>query len=352
MGCNPCIDTDLHPLLEHVKIPLFVSTALDGSPRGVAGNTAYTASPMREFDLLNHIYAANSSLDGRVLLPPGDDMGMVRLASKSGKLLAAVDQLVDGRHVRLAVTPIELIGRKAITRSLSDIAAMGATPLATLVAATLPPDFGRDRANALFDAMRITADHYHCPLIGGDLAFHADPSHPLVCSVTVLAEPVNDRIVVRSGARAGQGVYVTGHLGGSLQPDGLGRHLTFEPRIDAGIEILKTLGDRLGAMIDISDGLGRDASHIAELSKVRIVLNAERIPCNDGCDWKRAFSDGEDYELCFTALGEVPRDVVGVPITKLGEVLPRDPVDSRLVVVDDGGRMIDAGTLGWEHASK
>lgn len=304
---------------------------------------------MREFDLLNHIYAANSTLESRVLLPPGDDMGMVRLASKSGTVLAAVDQIVDGRHFRLATTPIELIGRKAITRSLSDIAAMAAQPLATLVAATLPPDFGHERANALFDAMRATADRYYCPLIGGDLAFHADPSHPLVCSVTVLAEPVNERIAKRSDANRGQGVYITGRLGGSLQPGGLGRHLTFEPRIDAAIELLKALGDRLGAMIDISDGLGRDASHIAELSRIRMVLNADRIPCNDGCDWKRAFSDGEDYELCFTASGEVPQKVAGVEITRIGEVKPRDAKDDRLVVVEVDGKAIDAAELGWEH---
>src|SRR5258705_8326148 len=121
---------------------------------------------MREFDVLKHIYAANAGLDRRVVIPPGDDMGMIRLRAAKGSLLAAVDQLVDGRHVRVATTPIELVGRKAITRSLSDIAAMGAQPLATLVAAALPPDFGEARANALFDAMRATADQYDCPLIG------------------------------------------------------------------------------------------------------------------------------------------------------------------------------------------
>ena len=307
---------------------------------------------MREFDLLQHIYASNPGLDRRVLIPPGDDMGMVRLRASKGNILAAVDQLVDGRHVRLATTPIELVGRKAITRSLSDIAAMGAQPLATLVAATLPPDFGQHRANELFDAMRTTAEKYDCPLIGGDLAFHSNASHPMVCSVTVLAEPVNDRVARRDGAKAGDGVYVTDRLGGSLQSDGQGRHLTFEPRIREGMEILKSLGDRLHAMIDISDGLGRDASHNAEMSKVRIVLWADQIPCNPGCDWRRALSDGEDYELLFAASREVQQKIAGTKITKVGEVLARDANDPRLVIVKDGHREIDAAELGWEHASQ
>src|SRR3954471_1420370 len=154
---------------------------------------------MREFDILNHIYKANAELDAHVEIAPGDDMGMVRLRTNAHRVLAAVDQLVDGRHVRVASTPIELVGRKAITRSLSDIAAMGARPLATLVAATLPNDFGTERCNALFDAMRATASRYGCPLIGGDLAFF-DAHLPMVCSVTVLAEPAGELVATRDRA--------------------------------------------------------------------------------------------------------------------------------------------------------
>jgi thiamine-monophosphate kinase len=306
---------------------------------------------MREFDVLSHIYAANPKLDGRVLIPPGDDMGMVAMRGTDRKILAAVDQLIDGRHVRLALTPIELVGRKAITRSLSDIAAMGANPLATLVAATLPPDFGQDRADLLFDSMRTTAEHYDCPLIGGDLAFHTHADNPLICAVTVLAEPLEGCAVARrDGAEPGQNIFVTGHLGGSLQTDGLGRHLTFEPRITLGMELVRMLGRNLGAMIDISDGLGRDASHIAELSNVQMRFRAERVPCNPGCDWMAAFKDGEDYELCFTAHGDIPSEMAGVAITKVGEVWNREPF-SPAVLIQDGLRFITGDDLGWQHQS-
>ena len=177
---------------------------------------------MREFELLQHVFAASRDLGGQVLIPPGDDMALLQLAG--GRLLAGVDQLVAGRHFDLDATPLDLVGRKAVSRALSDIAAMAARPLATLAAVTLPPDFGDERAKRLFDAMRITAERYRCPLVGGDLAVHGDPTHPLVCSVTVLAEPAATQPITRAGATVGDIVYVTGALGGSFGADGRGRH--------------------------------------------------------------------------------------------------------------------------------
>jgi thiamine-monophosphate kinase len=310
---------------------------------------------MREFDLLEHVYARSGGPDERVLIPPGDDMAMVRLGGR--ELLAAVDQVVDGRHVLLATTPIELVGRKAVARSLSDVAAMAARPVACLAAVTLPPDFGGERATALFDAMRQTALEHECPLVGGDIAFHALPAVPMVCSITVLAEPAAaDRPVRRGGARVGDVVYVTGSLGGAVDAEGLGRHLTFQPRIREALELSQHLGEHLHAMIDISDGLGRDASHIAALSGARILLHAERIPCSPAIaagDWRRAVSDGEDYELCFTAAprANVPSTLGDVQVTAIGEVLASGPEGSPLVAVLDSGLVIDATDLGWEHGA-
>lgn len=301
---------------------------------------------MREFALLEHIYASAHNRDPRVLIGPGDDMGLVKTGG--AYLLAAVDQLIDGRHVRVASTPLDLVGRKAITRSLSDIAAMAGEPLATLVAATLPPQFGSERANQLFDAMRATADQYRCPLIGGDIAIHRGDEHPMVCSVTVLAEPGPAGAIPRSGAQHGDLVYVTGALGGSLEANGLGRHLTFEPRIELALELARQLGSRLHAMIDLSDGLGRDAAHIAKLSHVQMVIEAARIPCNAGCDWKQALSDGEDYELCFTAVPPVPRQIGGVAIHQIGEVRGEG---EHTVLLSHAGSLIDVSQFGWQHQS-
>ncbi|MHC4414392.1 MAG: thiamine-phosphate kinase [Planctomycetota bacterium] len=304
---------------------------------------------MREFELLQHVFAAAAAPGERVVIPPGDDMAMVSVRDQP--VLVSVDQLVAGCHVNLETTPIALVGRKAVTRSLSDIAAMAASPVATLVAVTLPPEFGRQRAIELFDAMRETADHYHCPLIGGDIAVHRIPSSPLVCAVTILAEPGPVPPIRRSGARVHDGVYVTGALGGSLEVDGSGHHLTFEPRLDAGLELARVLGGRLHAMIDISDGLGRDASHLAERSGVQIQIDAERIPCRGDVGWRRAMSDAEDYELCFTASGDVPGRLGELPVTAVGRVAERAGPDDPLVLVQDGPRTFDASQLGWEHRS-
>lgn len=302
---------------------------------------------MRESNLLQHIYRANASLDAAgILIPPGDDMAALRTRS-GATILVAVDQVVDGLHVNVGSMPLELIGRKAVCRSVSDIAAMAARPIASLAAGTLPPDWEESRANTLFDAMRTAAAEQHCPLIGGDIAIHRSADHPLTLSVTVLAVPGDTPPVRRDGARIGDGVYVTGALGGSFGDDGLGRHLTFEPRVEVALQLAATLGANLHAMIDISDGLGRDAGRIAAASDVRIALRARDLPCNPGVDWRAAASDGEDYELCFTAAGEVPDSIAGVPITKVGEVVA--PSGGEPVVVHIDGEVLAGGELGWDH---
>ena len=283
---------------------------------------------------------------------------MALLRTTGRELLVAVDQVVDGRHVRLDSTPLELVARKAIARSMSDIAAMAGTPIATLVAVTLPVGFGEARATQLFDAMHKAARDLDAPLVGGDIAIHSNPAAPLVCSVTVLAEPATARgAVTRSGAQPGDTLYVTGELGGSLHPDGLGHHLSFTPRIREGIALAEQLGDRLHAMIDISDGLGRDASHIAECSGVRLEIDAAALPCRAGADWRQALSDGEDYELCFAASGAVPATIAGTRVTAIGRVLPGFGLSGgeggsgggAVTVMADGQRF-GADDMGWEHA--
>lgn len=310
---------------------------------------------MREFDILEQVFSTNPRLGPDILIPPGDDLAMVQLAGR--RLLAGVDQLIAGRHVNLHTTPIELVARKAIARSVSDIAAMAGRPVASLVAAVLPPDFGEQPAKQLAAALRQAAEDLACPLIGGDLAFHADPAHPLVCSVTVLAEPATESPVTRSGAQVGDSVFVTGRLGGAVQPDGGGRHLTFTPRVNQAVELAQRLGPRLHAMIDLSDGLGRDASHIAARSGGQIVINAACLPCSAGCDWKAAMSDGEDYELCFTAESDpdtgqgAPAEVGGVAITKIGRVVEHPEPGAPRVLVREGENIVPADELGWQHES-
>lgn len=296
---------------------------------------------MREFALLEHIFASNAALPAEVVIPPGDDMGAIRVGDRT--VLVTVDQVADGVHVDVAAHGVDAAGRKAITRNLSDVAAMAARPVAAVAAACLPRDMSETVAKQLFEAMRATAQRYSCPLIGGDVSMW---DHPMLLTVTVLAEPwPGQPPLLRSGAKVGDAVCVTGELGGSLA----GHHLTFEPRIAAA----KRLAE-LGAtsMIDLSDGLARDLGHICRSSGVGAVVEASRLPVR-ACmatepRWCAAVGDGEDYELCFTMPPErVVASVEGVNVTMIGRIVDAHRGEAVLQLPD--GTCRSMSDLGWEH---
>ncbi len=320
-------------------------------------------NPIKEFDLLHAIYSANPALPANVTIPPGDDMGELTLTSGS-RVLVTVDQLAEGRHFVLKNTPLALIARKAITRNLSDVAAMAAKPIGCVCAAAFPRSFSLDNAKKLSQHMREVALSYDCPIFGGDVTIW---DYPILISVTVLAEPwLGLRPVRRSGAQPGDLVCVTGTLGGSLLTNNnYTHHLEFTPRV----ALAKALATRvkLSSMIDISDGLGRDAGHIADQSGVDITLYANKLPCSNAAHaaaqvsgkpaWMHALADGEDYELCFT----IPYDqserlaqdhwmIDNVRITPVGYCAQRFPGKPPVQLITPDAKTIDASTFGWEHS--
>ena len=138
--------------------------------------------------------------------------------------------------------------------------------------------------------MRAWAERFGCPLIGGDIARVAGPT-VLTCTVVGAAHPARGA-VLRSGARVGDGVYLTGALGGSFAS---GRHLTFTPRVREAAELCDALGEDLTAMMDVSDGLGRDAARIGEASGACLEIEASAIPMHAGVPgWREAAGEGED----------------------------------------------------------
>lgn len=299
---------------------------------------------MHESQLLARIAARSAGLVAgpgwEVLVGPGDDCAVLR-SDKGGLLLLTVDQLVEGRHFEPG-TPTDLIARKAVARSVSDVAAMGGSPSWALATGLLPK--GMAGADDLFDAMARWASHWHCPLVGGDLASHADASQPLTLTVTVgAAVPPDHAPVLRSGARPGDLVWLTGPIGGSFAS---GRHLTFEPRLEAGLAASRR-NSGVTAMIDLSDGLGRDADRVARASGVRIEIDAHALPLHpDAGDWRRAAAEGEDHELLITAPARPPIPGLLGPI---GAVRGATPDRRPGAVILHDQTETPAEHLGWDH---
>ncbi|MFA7236165.1 MAG: thiamine-phosphate kinase [Phycisphaeraceae bacterium] len=309
---------------------------------------------MREFELLQHIFQSNPALPARVTIPPGDDMGAVRLDGRD--LLVTVDQLIEGVHFNLATATLEQVARKAMVRNLSDVAAMAAVPVAAVATAALNRNFGESRTLALFDALRTYAEQYDCPLIGGDVSVWDGPLH---LTVTVFAEPRGIEPVKRSGAKVGDNIYVTGAVGGAWNQQGGGPHLTAEPRLQLALALVTRPGVPLpGAMIDLSDGLAGDLKHICEMSHVDAEVWIESLPlrstiADDGRPaWEHAACDGEDYELCFTAIGDVPGELEGVKITRIGRIVtPRQAGEPRIQWLNAKGEPQKLQNSGWEHGN-
>ncbi len=288
---------------------------------------------MNESLLLKHIYARSTGNAPGVIVGPGDDAAVVEIAGTH--FLLTTDQLIEGRHYAVG-TSLAAIAHKALARSVSDIAAMGGSPSFALVTAALPSGF--QGANDLFDFMHQAAAALGCPLVGGDIASTTGPAH---FTTTLVGTPHPTRgPVLRSTAQPGDTVYVTGKVGNSFTS---GRHLTFTPRIAEATPTLRSPRPKpLHAMIDLSDGLGRDTARIADASKVRIELDASLIPLHpDAPDPIKAIAEGEDYELLFTA--STTQDIPSA--TRIGTVTAG--TGAIMTLLD--ATAIDITTLGWDH---
>ncbi len=321
-------------------------------PRGRAASASSYACPMpppmREDELLARIRDRSAGLEkapgGLVVVGPGDDCAVVRTPG-GAQLLLTVDQLVIGRHIN-AGAPIDLIARKAVARSVSDIAAMGGTPTWAMATGLLPHEYAH--ADELFDRMSHWARHWGCPLVGGDIA---TGEGPLSLTVTIAGEMGEGAApVLRSGARAGDMLWITGRVGGSLES---GWHALFEPRLEHGQRAARAGAH---AMIDISDGLGKDASRVGAASGVVLEIDAARLPISEHCkDWREAAGAGEDYELLICAPagqgGGAPFG--GVEPALLGPIgrvrASGDGEAPGAVILDDRGGVHDASGFGWEH---
>jgi thiamine-monophosphate kinase len=282
-------------------------------------------TPTGEFAYIDWLRRRTPPADG-VVVGPGDDAAVLRPPTRP--LLVTTDMLLEGSCFLLAEAGPRRVGRKAIAVNLSDIAAMAGVPTAAVVSVGLPRSGGRELAEALYLGMREMADAFGVPLVGGDTNSW---DGPLSISVTMLGEATERGPVLRSGARVGDWVMVTGPLGGSI----LGHHLDFTPRVREAL-VLHAAAD-LHAMIDLSDGLAKDLHHICEESHCGAVLFADAIPVTDAArdlsakdgrsPLDHALSDGEDFELVFTVsptAGETllrTQPVGGLKLARIGEIV-------------------------------
>jgi thiamine-monophosphate kinase len=254
----------------------------------------------------------------RVLTGVGDDCAVLRGAAKNHFLLFKTDAVVEGVHFLPKEKP-ELIGRKALARALSDLAAMGAVPVAAVVTIGVPKSESAKRLRAIYRGIERIAEKYRVNLVGGETT----RARQLFLNVALLGECRGYRPVLRSSARSGDLIFVTGRLGATRAR----RHLTFEPRLPEGQWLAR---QKLAtAMMDLSDGLGADLPRLAAASGVGFQLDFGAIPRSRGATLRAAINDGEDYELLFTSKSAIAKTLkkkwpFATPVHCIGVIGPRE----------------------------
>jgi thiamine-monophosphate kinase len=299
----------------------------------------------------------------------GDDAAVMR-PKKGVEWVLTTDAFLENVHFLLRVHPPEAVGYKALARATSDLAAMGARPLFFLLSLALPPARTGKWFDGFLEGMALAARSFGLVLAGGDTT----RSTLAAINLTIIGEVDRGQAVLRSGARPGNLICVSGTLGEAelgLQlvqrrmhkskkwKKLLHKHFYPQPRLDLGQWLAKN--GRATAMIDTSDGLSTDLMHLCESSGVGAKLWAAKIPKvvlpgdvrNIGLDPLRlALHGGDDYELLFTVpkrlQRHLPRAVRGVPITVIGEITR----DKRILLVDDAGRTEKLPARGWEPFRK
>ncbi len=276
--------------------------------------------------------------DAAVLcVPPGHEM------------LVTTDFSIENVHFRREWHPPEVVGWRCLTRGLSDIAAMGGEPRAAFLSLAVAGDVSQKWVDGFLKGLLSLAKKFGVPLAGGDTA---QAESGIQADIVVVGSVPRGKAVLRSGARVGDDIYVTGELGRSAA--GLARLRTglavkkdsahFRPmaRVAAG-QWLRSRG-MASAMIDVSDGLSTDLEHICVESGVGAEIEAGAIPRARGVQMKFALHGGDDYELLFTSSRKVPAVVGGVAVTRIGRV-----VAGRGMRLIEGGKKKRLVVKGWEH---
>jgi thiamine-monophosphate kinase len=326
------------------------------------------ALPLTEKALIRRIRGQTKVPRGQGVVRTGIGDDAAVLACPAGfEVLLTTDFSLEGVHFRREWHPPDSVGHRCLARGLSDIAAMGGEPTAAFLSLALPSDLPQSWVDRFLTGMLRLARKFGVPLAGGDTA---ESPAGVLADIVVVGRVLAGKALLRSGARSGDSIYVTGELGLSawvlaqLRERGLAAlgaksksrytahapHFYPQPQIAVG-RWLREKGLATAA-IDVSDGLSTDLGHICEESGVGALIYEAAIPRPSGLPTSSlhyALHGGEDYELLFTAPGSrpVPSRIAGVRVTRVGEVVRgRD-----MYLVDSHGQRKALPPRGWEHFS-
>ena len=298
----------------------------------------------------------------------GDDCAVLSVPP-GHELLVTTDFTIEKVHFRRDWHGPELVGRRCLTRGLSDIAAMGGEPRAAFLSLAVAGDVPQKWVDGFLKGLLELAEEFKVPLAGGDTAQSAGG---IQADIVVVGSVPKGKAVLRSGAKAGEQIYVTGELGGSAAAlaqlaevkavgakysRNFSRKSSRKSHPQARVAVGRWLRRKglASAMIDLSDGLSTDLEHICYESRVGAEIEAEAIPRAEfglkfGLPKKRvalefALHGGDDYELLFTSPAPVPSTVAGVRVTRIGRITQSSGM--RLIGADGKTRRLKAE--GWEH---
>lgn len=292
---------------------------------------------------------------GILTLGIGDDCAVLR-PRRGKEMVVTTDLSLENVHFRRDWHPPQSVGHRCLARGLSDLAAMGARPEAAFLSLALPSELTGKWMDGFFEGFMALAKRFRVPLAGGDMA----KSPTVVADIVLLGSTPRGKALLRSGARPGDLIYVTGALGGSAaELSALQRkprffvgkdklphpHLYPEPRLAAGRKLMGLAT----AAIDLSDGLSTDLAHLCEESGLRAEVDTDALPIDARATLEQALHGGEDYELLFTAPAKttMPSQLGGVSIHAIGRM--KRPGKGPQVQLDRGGKRIALAAGGWEH---
>jgi thiamine-monophosphate kinase len=260
---------------------------------------------MNEFELIARL-TRELPTNKSVVTGAGDDCAVLDLGVADKLILFKTDAVVEGFHFTQE-TPPEQIGRKALARGLSDIAAMAGTPTAALVTIALPEKFEAEFVAKIYGGLNALAREHGVAIVGGETT--TNPGRILI-SIALLGTVPRGKQILRGGAKTGDAIFVTGELGGSLAE----KHLDFEPRLAEALWLAEHFS--IHAMLDLSDGLAGDLRHILQASGVGAEILKSAVPVSRAAKLRArnssaakpafaaALTDGEDFEMLFTVAGK------------------------------------------------